>query len=76
MVLEHTEEKQINLLIKEDYFDRFYQIKGGELSDKEAYLELEEEYFKQYGVYKYTSYPSFKTMKCRYLNKLVKKNKK
>lgn len=65
----------LNLLLKDHYFERFYQIKGAELTDKESWQLLEMEYFDTYEVYKYTSFPSFKTSKWRYLQNLRKPKK-
>lgn len=55
------------------YFDRFYQIKGVDLSDKRAYLKLEDEYFIRFGENRYSSYGSFRNGKYRYLKALLKK---
>ena len=64
------EQKQ-HLLERKDYFDRFYEIKGGDLSDRAAFELIEDEYFKLYNKNRYSSYPSFKSNKWKYLNKLL-----
>lgn len=61
------------LMIARNYFQRFYEIKGDNLSDKAAYLLLEEEYREQYEVNKYTSYGSFRVMKGRFVAKMCRK---
>ena len=72
MVIEHEH----NLLTLEGYFNRFYEIKGAELTDKKAWEELEKEYDSCFGLNRYSSYPSFKSNKWKYLNKILGKPKK
>lgn len=52
------------------YFDRFYEIKGYDLSDKIAYYKLEDEFFAKFGENRYSSYESFRNGKHRYLKGL------
>lgn len=66
-------ETTASLGTKQGYFDRFYEIKGVELSDKAAYLKLEEEYQKTFGTARYSSYGSFRVMKHHYLKLLIRK---
>lgn len=61
------------VLNKVTYFDRFYEIKGVDLSDKRAYLILEEEYFARFGENRYSSYNTFRNGKHRYLKTLLNK---
>lgn len=69
-------EENPSLIPIDNYFDRFYEIKGTDLSDKAAYLILEEEYLKKYSMNRYSSYPSFKSNKWKYLNKLIQRKTK
>ena len=67
-------EKQNKSLFKtENYFNRFYEIKGVELTDKVAWEKLEEEFHQLHDAYKYASFGSFKVSKWRYLRKLRQK---
>jgi len=56
-----------------EYFEIFYNIKGLDKSDKQAYFETESAWLSKHGFQKYTSYESFKVMKCRYLRRLLTK---
>jgi len=78
MVIEHEH----NLLTLRGYFDRFYEIKGSDLTDKKAWeileeeyqvfrLDLEEEYRETVADQRYSSYESFKANKWKYLNKVL-----
>ena len=49
------------------YFDRFYEIKGVDMSDKQAYFDTESWWLSNYGFQKYTSFGSFRVMKYRYI---------
>lgn len=62
-----------SLLSKEGYFERFFEIQCNLYSGMAAFEMLEREVYKMYGVNKYSSYYSFKTMKSRYLRSLQKK---
>jgi hypothetical protein len=57
------------------YFDRFYEIKGFDLSDKVAYYRLEDEFFAKFGENRYSSYESFRNGKYRYLRELQLKRR-
>jgi hypothetical protein len=49
------------------YFEKFYEIKGVDTSDSEAYFKTESWWVSNYGFQKYTSLQSFFVMKYRYL---------
>lgn len=49
------------------YFEKFYQIKGVDTSDKQAYYATESWWVSNYGFQKYTSLQSFWRCKYRYL---------
>lgn len=71
-----VEQKQQNLLSLKNYFDRFYEIKEADKSDRATFELLENEYFNLYSQNRYSSYESFKSSKWRYLNNCVlNKNK-
>tara|TARA_X000001316_G_scaffold10391_1_gene3223 strand:+ start:375 stop:593 length:219 start_codon:yes stop_codon:yes gene_type:complete len=72
MDLAETAQKT-SLLTKKGYFERFFEIQSNLYSGMAAFEMLEREVYKVYGVNKYSSYYSFKTMKSRYLRSLQKK---
>jgi hypothetical protein len=49
------------------YFEKFYEIKGVDTSDRQAYFDTESWWVSNYGFQKYTSLQSFFVMKYRYL---------
>jgi hypothetical protein len=49
------------------YFEKFYEIKGVDTSDSQAYFDTESWWVSNYGFQKYTSLQSFFVMKYRYL---------
>lgn len=55
------------------YFEKFYEIKGVDTSDRQAYFDTESWWVSNYGFQKYTSYESFRVMKSRYCNFLLTK---
>jgi len=71
MVVEHEH----NLLTPSGYFDRFYEIKGSDITDKKVWEMLEEEYTYLYNTSKYSSYESFRVGKYRYLKKFLGRSK-
>lgn len=52
-----------------DYFDYFYSITHCK-SHKEAYLQTEQLFFKNFGAHKYSNYETFRNAKKRYMQKL------
>lgn len=56
-----------------EYFELFFEVKGVDLSDREAYLRTEEQWEASHGQPKYSSYPSFRVMKFRYTQFLLRK---
>jgi hypothetical protein len=56
-----------------EYFEMFYEIKGLDKGDKQAYFDTESAWVSKYGFQKYTSYESFRVMKYRYLRNLLTK---
>lgn len=55
------------------YFEKFYEIKGVDKSDKQAYFDTESWWVSNYGFQKYTSLESFWRSKYRYLKHIKKK---
>lgn len=67
----------VNLLVTEHYFARFYEIRELYTTDRQTYEALEREVeASTNGKNKYSSYESFKQMKLRYLDNLLRPNKK
>lgn len=50
-----------------DYFELFFEIKGLDQSDRQAYFDTENAWEEIHGEGKYSSYQSFHVMKRRYL---------
>jgi hypothetical protein len=57
------------------YFTLFYEVKGGELSDRAAYERTEAIWFERCGFGKYSSWESCRRMRYRYLNYLLRHTK-
>lgn len=49
------------------YFDLFYETKGDNISDSEAFRLTEDKWEELHGFGKYTSFQSFRVMKSRYV---------
>jgi len=62
------------LIRKQDYFNRYWQILGNCETHFEAYNILEDEYLKKYGMNRYSSYNSFINAKSAYIKKGSKRN--
>lgn len=62
----------LRLLDFKGYFDAFYEIlaESEDKSHLKAYMAINEEYYRYFNRYKYTSYQSFKNQKSRYLTLL------
>ena len=58
----------MNLLIKRDYFERFYEFKKEGLTHELAYEKLEDELLNKYGINRYSSFESFERSFYRYIN--------
>ena len=58
------------------YFEKFYEIKGVDKSDKQAYFDTESWWVSNYGFQKYTSLESFWRSKYRYLHHIREKANK
>jgi len=54
----------------DEYFERFFEICGEYSTYYQAFAALEDEHYRIFGRYKYSSYASFRTMKSSYLRKL------
>lgn len=76
--IENTEEarKLARLSTVEGYFERFFELCSEYPSYYKTYTALEHEYYQVFGNYRYSSYPSFKSSKYRYLKNLQELNKK
>ena len=59
----------MHLIKKQDYFKRYFELYSPLSTHKEAYLKLEAEYYRKYGVYRYTSYSSFRNAKSDYIRR-------
>ena len=55
------------------YFEKFYELKGVDKTDKQAYFETESWWVSNHAYQKYTSYESFRVMKYRYCKHLLTK---
>lgn len=61
----------LNILLNDDYYRRWTELKLGR-SNYAAYIELENEMYERYGVYRFNSYPAFKNWKSNYIRQLRK----
>ena len=58
-----------HLIKHKNYMARFWQLVVIHESHRKAFEALENEYYEQYGINKYSSYPSFRAAKSRSLSK-------